>query len=380
MGTKEEGRKRNRSYRLVEVMITDPSRYKRFLDSLKLGATITAASEAIGVSSSATHRAIKEGGRKEATRELKKIKRDVFKAISGARVLTEAEIRIADPKWWLVKGPGKLLGNDWEEDIKQHNDNDKALTLSNSDIIKGLIVLRRSGISIDELIDSDRIHTLSPNYQGMEQDMPHLPLPSPQASRPDAGLCLPLPTTAPPSVHLERTPTPCIVGAGVNGESSTPISKESPIPPTLPKPKTRRVPVYTLKDGTPLGDYDPPNITKVEPLPKNVKDNIKLTSPKDIGVDGYKNVVEIVQNGDGYSENSPSIDKTIEGSHDLVAQSCNMENNTGQSTEDLLKNLELANQRRSERKMIQQMEQEELEELEDSLPDGLRRFLLNEGD
>lgn len=368
MGTKEEGKKRNRSYRLVEVMVTDPPRYKRFLDSLKLGATITAASEAIGVSSSATHRAIKEGGRKEASRELKKIKRDVFKAISGARVLTEAEIRIADPKWWLIKGPGKLLGNDWEDDIKQHSNDDKALTLSNSDIIKGLIVLRRSGISIDELIDSDRIHTLSPNYQGMEQDMPHLPLPSPQASRPDAGLCLPLPA-----------PTPWVVGAGVNGESSNPITKTTPIPPTLPKPKTRRVPVYTLKDGTPLGDYDPPNITKVEPLPKNVKDNIKLTSPKDIGVDGYKNVVEIVQNGNGCNEDSPSIDKTIEGSHDLVAQSCNMENNTGQSTEDLLKNLELANQRRSERKMIQQMEQEELEELEDSLPDGLRRFLLNEG-
>lgn len=369
----------NRGYKLAEVMEKDPARYKRFLDNLRLGCTVTAAAEGVGVSSSAAHRAISRGRGKDAPRELKKLARDVYQAISAARILSEAEVRVADPKWWLMKGPGRMLGNEWDMEQEEGKDNNaESASLSTTDIIKGLIELRRSGMSIDGMIDDGSIHTLAPSQPGAAIDgmASHaVPAPRPLAGAASFLASAPALPAPPPPSAMEPSPTPLGVsgGAGVNGESS------NPIPPTLPKPKTRRVPVYTLKDGTPLGDYDPPNITKVEPLPKNVKNNIKLTSPKDIGVDGYKNVVEIVQNGDGYSENSPSIDRTIEGSHDLVAQSCNMENNTGQSTEDLLKNLELANQRRSERKMIQQMEKEELEELEDSLPDGLRRFLLNEG-
>jgi hypothetical protein len=380
-------------HKLVKVMQADPVRWKRFLDSLRLGGSVTAGAASIGVSPSAASRAVAAGKRKDATAALKKVRRDVLEAISAARVLTEAELRSSDPKFWLTRGPGRILGDDWDDTV-QATQGSHAATLSSTDIIKGLIELHRSGISIDRMIEDGSIHTLAPNSDEVDDT----PLPTIVPPRPpvdQASQAAPLllsadghPPTPPPLVHKELTPHDGIVGEALYGESSTPIK------PHPSKPKMKRTPIYKMKNGTPLESYDPPTIRRIVPDDslnehktfnvQNVKEYHSSTlnkNPDDIGVVGYNDVVKTaIENGDGVFEDSPSLDIDGKGGNDPVTSGGNMERNTEELKEVLLERLEAANEARFYRKQLRELEKEELETLEDSLPDGLRSFLLGKKD
>lgn len=142
----------------VRMMSENPEQFARLLDVLRLGTTLTSAASHAGISPSALRYAWKwcEGNpkRKEARQWLKAVRG----AIAAARSLTEAELRKSSPLVWLERGPGKLLGDDWNQSSNDESNKSESNTITQRELIAALIILRNARISIDELIDSGRIY------------------------------------------------------------------------------------------------------------------------------------------------------------------------------------------------------------------------------
>jgi hypothetical protein len=80
------------------------------------------------------------------------------KGWSVARGLAESTIAKIDPKFFLMKGPGKLLGDDWEDDAVEEETEDKhSLVVAGAEFITALKSLRKQGLDLNQIIDNDML-------------------------------------------------------------------------------------------------------------------------------------------------------------------------------------------------------------------------------
>lgn len=143
-------------YLMARILDGQPDRYQQFLSFLAAGASITSAANAIGVSANAILVPYHRGKERSASKFEKKFYRDISKVLGKIRGITESELRISDPKFWLEKGPGRILGDEYSSKEDQ-------IKITPGEVIAALIALHDSGVSIDNLITTGQINSLGFN-------------------------------------------------------------------------------------------------------------------------------------------------------------------------------------------------------------------------
>ena len=129
-----------------------------FLQYIRVGADPISACAAIGVAVRSLHTWLAIGAQgldDNATT----LYRETIKAIGEALVTAEAEIKLKDPKWWILNGPKKYLGADLYrktiEQIEAADQDTKQDTESNAiDYMEALIELRSAGIDLNNMVDT----------------------------------------------------------------------------------------------------------------------------------------------------------------------------------------------------------------------------------
>jgi hypothetical protein len=72
-----------------------------------------------------------------------------------AKGLAEAKVAQVDPKFFLSRGPARMLGDDWSDDASSGSSVKKETLDVTVDFIDALKNLRARGHSLDEIIDND---------------------------------------------------------------------------------------------------------------------------------------------------------------------------------------------------------------------------------
>lgn len=266
-----------RENRLILIATNNPELYRQFLGRISAGCSLASSCSAIGLRSDTASKLLNKANTIKDGR-YRKIARDIRGAIAKAMMITEAELRKLDPKYWLKHGPGRILTNEWNDESNNvSNNNNAASNISSDDIISALIQLHQCGISIDNLIESGQIKTLKIDA-GAKSNINIISAPTSGGDH--AG-----------SVYGESSCTKSTLGISTNPASSQPNNYNSTNAPLLvnktngqsydgslvtgkvvretPKIKTTP-PVETViptPDAPPVVDVDPVTRTRSSPPP-----------------------------------------------------------------------------------------------------------------
>lgn len=228
--------------KLVLVAKHNPEVYKKFLQNVSAGCSLASSAAAVGMSPKGPGLVLSKTKKGVASKEEKKIARDIMRALGGVLGLTEAELRKQDPKYWLKYGPGKYITDEWNDDntiISNNNDIPASNSISSKDVTDALIQLYKCGISIDQLIESGQINSLqlggpigaeSKMSAGATQPVPTLPALS--DGGPGAVVLYGESSYTPQSNPYSQThsPTPLPYAATIYGESSYGFKESSSSP------------------------------------------------------------------------------------------------------------------------------------------------------
>ena len=147
--------------RLIAIATNNEELYKQFLSRISAGCSLASTCASLGLRPDTASKLLAKA---ETTKDTayRKVARDIRGAIGKAMMVSEAEIRKLDPKFWLKQGPGRILTNEWNDESNNASNNNinTASNISSDDIISALIQLRQCGISIDNLIESGEIKSL----------------------------------------------------------------------------------------------------------------------------------------------------------------------------------------------------------------------------
>jgi hypothetical protein len=83
--------------------------------------------------------------------------RELSKGWAIAKGLAEANLSKMDPKFFLTRGPARLLGDDWDEDTSSAANKQKETLDVTADFITALKRLRERGHDLNEIIDHDML-------------------------------------------------------------------------------------------------------------------------------------------------------------------------------------------------------------------------------
>jgi hypothetical protein len=77
-----------------------------------------------------------------------------------ARILAEAALAQTKPEFFLTRGPGKLLGDDWIEQKGTTQTEDQNKLHIGAEIIESFKLLREQGIDLNDIIDNDKLELI----------------------------------------------------------------------------------------------------------------------------------------------------------------------------------------------------------------------------
>ena len=139
------------------------NKFSLYLTYILAGGSPSSSAAAVGLPVGVYGKWIRAGksGRDETTIELWE---RTIEAIGQATVSAENEVKIKSPRWWLAPGPRKILadglfesGGEVDENIIDVNDDDQPERLTRDELMGTLIELREAGISIDDMVDKERL-------------------------------------------------------------------------------------------------------------------------------------------------------------------------------------------------------------------------------
>lgn len=81
--------------------------------------------------------------------------KEMSKGWATAKGLAEASLAQKDPKYFLTRGPARLLGDDWDEDTSAQANKTKETLDVSEDFITALKALRNQGYDLNEIIDKN---------------------------------------------------------------------------------------------------------------------------------------------------------------------------------------------------------------------------------
>lgn len=81
--------------------------------------------------------------------------KELSKGWAVAKGLAESKLAAVDPKFFLTRGPARLLGDDWDEDYGSSGHSEKETLDVTQDFLTALKRLRERGHDLNEIIDND---------------------------------------------------------------------------------------------------------------------------------------------------------------------------------------------------------------------------------
>lgn len=163
---------KGRMSKLEMLLYVEPGTYKRFLDFLKLGASLQAAAASIGVHPSTLGKWLRDGQQK-VSQDAERFYNDVIEAVGQASVVTEAEVRKYHPALWLRNGPRRLLGDEWRDDVEGKESEEAQNTTVNIELtvhdIRNVIhELKQAKVEVEGLESFDPDMVIEAQYEEME--------------------------------------------------------------------------------------------------------------------------------------------------------------------------------------------------------------------
>lgn len=149
----------------LEKLLNDPVKLNQATEYAKLGASSSTIASRIGMPIAAFCKWMVEGKKKQEDdpgspeARLFSIMADAW---SNARTLAEASLAQRDPLTFLTRGPGRLLGDDWVEQVETVAVEEKDTLQVGTEFVDALKLLRQQGIDLNEIIDKDQL-TLNTN-------------------------------------------------------------------------------------------------------------------------------------------------------------------------------------------------------------------------
>lgn len=83
--------------------------------------------------------------------------KELSRGWATAKGLAEAKLAQVDPKFFLTRGPARLLGDDWDEDTSSQANKTKETLDVGADLITALKALREQGHDLNEIIDKNTL-------------------------------------------------------------------------------------------------------------------------------------------------------------------------------------------------------------------------------
>lgn len=81
--------------------------------------------------------------------------KELSKGWAVAKGLAESKLAAVDPKFFLTRGPARMLGDDWDEDYSGNANKQKETLDVTADFVTALKRLRERGHDLNEIIDNN---------------------------------------------------------------------------------------------------------------------------------------------------------------------------------------------------------------------------------
>jgi len=142
----------------IEILLNDSFTMEKAVEYASAGFSVSSIANMIGVPSSTFSIWIKKG--KQLEEENPNIPevilwKQLAKGWATAKGLAEAKVSQTDPKFFLTRGPAKLLGDDWAEDTVTDKVQSKETLDVTQDFVTALKALRERGHDLNEIIDNN---------------------------------------------------------------------------------------------------------------------------------------------------------------------------------------------------------------------------------
>lgn len=141
-------------------ILANNSLIEKIIDLASAGASIGSIAASLKISSSFFTKWIHKG-MQDSEANMNTPYRELWDLIAPclaiARTLAERTLSERDPKYYLTHGPGKLLGEDWQEKAGNQVDPDSMKLEMGQDFLIAMKLLRQQGVDLNQIIDSDSL-------------------------------------------------------------------------------------------------------------------------------------------------------------------------------------------------------------------------------
>lgn len=143
----------------IEELVMNPIKRKVITEWASVGGTLGTIAAQLGLSLFKVKSWIERGKEEfhkneKDTSPYAELWRIVSSGLATARGLAEAKVAAIDPKFFLTKGPARLLGNDWEEADEELQESKLQVGI---EFVQALKLLRKQGFDLNEIIDKDKL-------------------------------------------------------------------------------------------------------------------------------------------------------------------------------------------------------------------------------
>jgi len=141
----------------IELLLQDFISMQKAKEMASVGFSMSSIAAALEIPASQFIGWIRKGkDNEEHSPNLPEVKlwKHLAKAWAVAKGLSESKLAQVDPKFFLTRGPAKLLGNDWDDDASSGAQHKKESLDVGEDFITALKALRERGHDLNEIIDN----------------------------------------------------------------------------------------------------------------------------------------------------------------------------------------------------------------------------------
>ena len=142
----------------VEILLSDFIAMQKAEEMASVGFSMSAIAAALGIPAQRFIAWVKKG--KEFEEDSPNMPEVILwkhlaKAWAVAKGLAESKVAQVDPKFFLTRGPARLLGDDWSEEASEGSKTAKETLDVSGDFITALKRLREHGHDLNEIIDNN---------------------------------------------------------------------------------------------------------------------------------------------------------------------------------------------------------------------------------
>lgn len=157
----------------VELLLADHILMQKAVEMAAAGFSMSSIAASVGIPASTFVKWIKKGKANEEDNPNDPevlLWKELSKGWAIAKGLAESTLSKVDPKFFLTRGPARLLGDDWSEESSSPTKNKETLDVT-EDFLTALKRLRERGFDLNEIIDNNLLSLKTESVERKEVDL-----------------------------------------------------------------------------------------------------------------------------------------------------------------------------------------------------------------